>query len=132
MELVSLDNEQIVDYSPAGADCGRLGRAYFGRYIRKHITPGSHRLMVRQVTDVRDRDFKAEFECEDGETIYAELDVDDVWGGWKEIIDAKLAISNSPLKKHIIITPEKPGLFPILWHKGEWYGPPTSNSSGVK
>jgi outer membrane protein assembly factor BamE (lipoprotein component of BamABCDE complex) len=135
MEMVSVDNKQIVNLSPAGAECGRAPAEFLGTYIQKNISPGMHRLVVTQKTSVQDRDFKADFECDSGETIYAELDVDvnykstyvfGVKWGSKKIIDGELSVSNSPPQKNIT---SKSGLSPILWHKGEWYGPTSPNGS---
>ena len=135
MEIVSLDNMQIADLSPAGAECGSHESEHFRTFVQKDINPGMHRLVVTQRTHVQNRDFKTDFECNDGETIYAELDVDvnykstyvfGVKWGAKKFIDGELSVSNSPSKNNIT---NKSGLSPILWHKGEWYGPTMPASS---
>lgn len=134
MEIVSLDNMQIADLSPAGAECGGFDSTenyHFWTFIQKNISPGAHSLVVRQRTRIKDHDFKANFECKSGETIYAELDVDveykpvyvfGVKWGSEKYIDGELSVSNSPPQNHIT---SKSVLSPILWHKEKWYGPPT-------
>jgi hypothetical protein len=132
MEIISLDNKQIADLSPAGAECGGYDSTenfHFWTFIQKDISPGAHSLVVRQKTRIEDYDFEANFECKSGETIYAELDVDvdykpvyvfGVKWGSEKFIDGELSVSNSP--PHEFINSES-GISPILWHKGEWYGP---------
>ena len=132
MEIISLDNKKIADLSPAGAECGGFDSTknyHFWTFIQKNISPGTHSLVVRQKTRIEDHNFKANFECKGGETIFAELDVDVdykpvfVFGvRWssEKLIDGELSVSNSPPQKYITT---KSRLSPILWHKGEWYGP---------
>lgn len=132
MEIILLDNKKIADLSPAGAECGGFDSTenfHLWTFIQKNISPGAHSLVVSQRTRIEDHDFKADFECKSGETIYAELDVDVdykpvyVFGikwGSEKFIDGELSVSNSPPQNNIT---SKSGISPILWHKGEWYGP---------
>jgi len=129
MEEVFLDKSPITDLSPAGRYCNydsvevRREHNYYGTFIRRNISLGSHQLNIYQTT--KHGDFETIFECERGETIYAELEVhstvDDLW-------------SSIPLEGEISVTKRIPHkavemgeLRPILWHKGAWYGPPISS-----
>jgi len=153
MEMISIDNHQVADLSPAGHEC-RLRDPNFSRakmkevlppevydrlelmreqrepkflwtFIRKNISPGTHRLSVRQATHVKERDFEHVFDCVSGDTVYVELDASKVrysnwWSPWFEV-EGDLVIGNTPTSK---FTERAEGLSPVLWHKGSWYGPP--------
>lgn len=128
MEIISLDNERIADLTPAGAECDGLESEYFGAYIEINIAPGKHRLKVSQRTRVKDRDFESVLDCEDGDRVYVELRAKTVRrASWSmNQLEGDLAVSKVPLNKHII---GATGLSPILWHRGEWYGPTNPNGS---
>jgi hypothetical protein len=126
MEEVSLDNSHIIDLSPAGGWCGidtwqQRENNLYGAFIRKDITPGSHRLEVSQKT--KHGDFGANFTCEPGETVFAELKASHVVPStWPhERLQGAISISKSA---DIEI------LRPIIWHQGKWYGSVTSPAVG--
>lgn len=132
MEIVSLDNRQIIDLSPAGIECGLAGSKYFSAFVKKDITPGTHRLLVRQTTQVEESDFDSVFDCASGEAIYVELDASIVrhahWWTPSFELEGDLVISKTlpRTRKQIERTQ---GLSQILWHNGRWYGPPQVNLS---
>lgn len=113
MGQVSLDDHEIVDLSLADVGC----RGYFnGTFIRKNILSGKHHLSVRQKHD----EFESEFECESGENVYAELEatfIPDWWHGPR--LEGTISINKSPYKNLF----DMDTLYPILWHRGFWYGP---------
>jgi hypothetical protein len=128
MEEVSLDKSQIIDLSPAGGNCNsklacvREDNNYYGTFIRRRITPGSHQLNIRQKTI--HGNFEKIFACEQGETIYAELEVhtvDDWWYGSR--LEGEISIKKG-IPNNVV---EMGELRPILWHRGTWYGPPISS-----
>lgn len=136
MEEVSLDKSQIIDLSPAGGYCNpdlawvhpipdgglRKESNYYGTFIRRKITPGSHQLNIRQKTI--HGNFETIFACEQGETIYAELEVhtvDDWWYGSR--LEGEISIKKS-IPNNVV---EMGELRSILWHRGTWYGPPISS-----
>jgi hypothetical protein len=128
MEQVTLDNKRLADLSPAGSSClyGTHRHNYYGTFIRRNITPGNHRLKIHQETMVRDRDFETDFECENGETVYAELDAYPVQDWWGYRLEGDISISKSLTDSIVKIG----ALYPILWHRGTWYGSSTSPKVG--
>lgn len=126
MEEVSLDKTPIIDLSPAGGYCchdsARVRREhnYYGTFIRRNITPGSHRLNINQKT--KHGNFETIFECAPGETIYAELEahttVDDLWYGVR--LQGEITVNKS-IPNNVV---EMGELRSILWHRGAWYGQP--------
>jgi len=122
MELVFLDEEKIADLLPGVGECGIASTQTeaYKRFILRNIPLGSHRLRVRQETNMKDQEFETEFTCEEGETIYTLLDVisiRDRW--WGQRLDGEIAVTKSPPKRLLGIA----DLYPILWHAGTWYGP---------
>jgi hypothetical protein len=124
MEEVSLDKSQIIDLSPAGGYCNsdlawvRSDNNYYGTFIRRKITLGSHQLNIRQKT--KHGNFETTFACESGETIYAELEVytvDDWWYGSR--LEGEISVKKSTPNNVV----EMGELRSILWHRGIWYGP---------
>lgn len=117
MEQVWLDDHEIADLSPAGAWCGEYwDNNFYGTYIRMNISPGMHQLDVRQKE--RHSEFRTAFDCDSGETVYAELTADvihDIWGGFQ--LKGDISISKKPTKRLI----DMGDLCPILWHQGTWY-----------
>jgi hypothetical protein len=147
MEQVSLDEQQIADLSGVigglctNSDYMNEGRIYCKdlinlhlqrTFIRRDIASGTHRLSVHQkVLDTHrhaaGRDFETVFECEGGETVYAEIKADFVpapesWW-WHLRIEGDILISKKPSKNVI----EMGELHPILWYQGTWYVPPISS-----
>jgi len=153
MEIISIDDSQVADLSPAGFECRlRDPNLYWARmqeklppetydrialmhdqrkpkfnwtFIKMNISPGTHHLLVRQTTHVKERDFDNVFDCVSGDTVYVELDANKVrhshwWSPWLEL-EGGLVVSKTPSRKQI---ERAEGLSPILWHKGRWYGPP--------
>ena len=129
MEEVSLDKSPIIDLSPAGGYCchdfagERRGHNYYGAFIRRSITPGSHLLKIYQKT--KQGKFETIFECEPGETKYAELEmhtpVEDFWYGIR--LQGEISVNKS-IPNNVV---EMGELRPILWHRGTWYGPPVTS-----
>ena len=146
MEKVFLDNNQIADLSPAVPN---------GTFVQRNISPGKHRLNIRhehlfkafgdisdssssknaiQATStgsrygivVNDPTFETVFECESGETVYAELDSVPVRAGCWPRLDGVITTSNHPTWNVV----EMGALHPILWQRGTWYGPSTNPSVG--
>jgi hypothetical protein len=125
MEEVSLDKSPITDLSPAGGYCchdsalERRGHNYYGAFIRRSITPGSHQLRIHQKT--KHGNFQTIFECEPGETIYAELEmhttVEDFWYGIR--LQGEISVKKS-IPNNVV---EMGELRSILWHRGTWHGP---------
>ena len=134
MEEVSLDKSLITDLSPAGGYCNydsarvRREHNYYGAFIRRNIKPGSHRLNIHQKT--KHGNFEAVFECEPGETVYAELEasntVPDAWHGVR--LEGAISISKNPTKNVL----DMGMLLPIIWHRGKWYGSPNSPTAGTQ
>jgi hypothetical protein len=112
MEKVILDHQKIADLSPAGEFCSHYANNnFYGTFLRKNIASGSHSLNINQV-EIR-RKFDTVFECESGDTVYAQLASADAY---EEHPDS-ISISNIPSKRIM-----KMGhLSPILWHRGVWY-----------
>jgi len=120
MGQVFLDDHEFIDLSPADVVCRG---AFNGTFIRKDISTGKHHLRVKQKHD----EFEAAFECESGENVYAELEatsIRDWWGHPR--LEGAILINKSPYKNLIKMV----NLHPILWHRGEWYGPNTLDGSG--
>jgi len=134
MEEISLDKSPIADLSPGGGYCNfdsewvRREHNYYGAFIRRNITPGSHRLNIRQKT--KHGNFETVFECEPGETVYAELEasntVPDFWHGVR--LEGAISISKKPTKNVL----DMGMLLPIIWHRGKWYGSPNSPTEGIQ
>jgi hypothetical protein len=131
MEEVSLDNSHIIDLSPAGGWCGidtweQRESNFYGVFIRKEITPGSHRLDISQKTV--HGNFGANFTCEPGETVFAELKASnpapDTWPRTR--LQGAVSISKNPTRNPLDIDV----LHPIIWHQGKWYGSATSPAVG--
>lgn len=122
MRQVSLDDREIVDLSLTDAVC----RGCFnGTFIRKNISSGKHHLSDRQKHD----EFESEFECESGENVYAELEatlIRDWWHGSR--LEGAISINKSPYKNLI----DMDTLYPILWHRGVWYGPLDTPSTSTQ
>jgi hypothetical protein len=118
MEQVWLDDHEIADLSPAGVWCGEYwDNNFYGTFIRINISPGTHQLDVRQKE--RRSAFETVFDCNSGETVYAELTADaihDIW--WGFLLKGDISISKKPTKRLI----DMGDLCPILWHGGTWYG----------
>lgn len=112
MEKVSLDHHQIADLSPAGKFCSHhANNNLHGTFLLKNITSGEHRLDINQAE--RRSKFETVFKCENGETVYAQLDAVDYY----KQLEGSITISNTPNEKIV-----KMGhLSPILWHRGTWY-----------
>lgn len=134
MEEVSLDKSPIIDLSPAGGYCDydsawvRREHNYYGAFIRRNITPGSHRLNIHQKT--KHGEFETVFKCEPGETVYAELEasntVPDAWYGVR--LEGEISISKNPTKNVL----DMGMLLPVIWHQGKWYGSPNSPTAGTQ
>lgn len=127
MGHVSLDDHEIADLSPAGEYCsaGYWNNNFYGTFIRKDISSGTHQLRVHQ--KARRSKFEVSFDCKSGETIYAELDADvvhDVWRGF--FLEGTILINKGPYKTLI----DMGDLYPILWHRGTWYGSAASIPEG--
>jgi hypothetical protein len=158
MEQILIDGSQVADLSPAGAECrlrnpdqhwNKMAETlppetynelalmreqrkpkFNWTFIKNNISPGTHRLLVRQTTHVKERDFESAFDCVSGDTVYVELDASKVWHShwlkpWFEL-EGELAVSKTPSRKQI---ERAGGLSPILWHKGEWYDQSTLSGS---
>jgi hypothetical protein len=124
MEYIRIDNEAVIDLSPAGGYCDydthwvRRGHNLYGAFVMRYVAPGSHRIDVRQRTKFGD--FNAVFECDAGETVYVELEakdtVPDTWHGVR--LEGALLVSKKPTQIML-----DTGIFHlILWHQGNWYG----------
>jgi hypothetical protein len=112
MEKVSLDHKQIADLAPAGKFCSHYANNnLYGTFLRRNIASGNHRLNVNQAE--RRSKFETVFECDSGETVYAELDAVDSY----ENHEGSISISNTPTENIM----EMGHLSPILWHRGVWY-----------
>jgi hypothetical protein len=126
MGQVSLNNLEIADLSP-GVCAGYWNNNLYGTFIRKEISPGTHRLDIHYKQGRGD--FETVFSCESGETVYAELEadtVDDKRHMYR--FEGVISISKS-LTENII---KMGDLSAILWHRGTWYGPLTSPTAGSK
>jgi hypothetical protein len=112
MEKVLLDHQQIADLSSAGKFCSHhANNNFYGTFLRKNISAGNHNLIINQVE--RRSKLETVFECNSGDTVYAQLAVADAYGEHPDSI----SISNIPSTNII-----KMGhLSPILWHRGMWY-----------
>ena len=112
MEKVSLDHKQIADLAPAGKFCSHYANNnLYGTFLRRNIASGNHRLNINQAE--RRSKFETVFECDSGETVYAELDAVDSY----ENHEGSISISNTPTENIM----EMGHLSPILWHRGVWY-----------
>ena len=124
MGKVSLDKILIADLSQADRFCEpelnhpyKIQQKIYKSFIRKAITPGSHRLNMTVVSDK----FTSNFECKKGDVVFAELEVDgmdyDPIFGWKK----KGNISISKTAPESIVNMGM--LRPILWNKDTYYWP---------
>jgi len=112
MERVLLDHQEIADLSPAGKFCSHYANNnFYGTFLRKNIASGSHILNINQV-EIR-RKFETVFECESGDTVYAQLAAADAYAEHPDSI----SISNIPSQNIMKLG----HLSPILWHRGMWY-----------
>ena len=127
MAKITLDNIRVVDlgYTPhycrPGIDQSqRLNHEYYGTYIKKEIDTGIHKLEMSKGR--WDKKFESNFECEHGDTIFAEFKADGCvkvpWHG----VEPVGAISIYKSYPESVI--EGDALRPILWNGGVWYGPP--------
>ena len=127
MAKISLDKVRIIDlgwtpyYCRPGLDQSeRREHNYYGTYIKKEIYEGVHKIEMSKGR--WDKKFESNFECEHGETIFAEFKAHGCekvpWHG----IEPVGAISIYRPSSDSII--EGDTLWPILWHGGVWYGPP--------
>ena len=134
---VSLDSSLFADFKYLGRDLGRgfgrgLGRGglcfspshtkydtFHKLFIRKEIAPGHHELSVHE--RILHGEFERTFVCRQGETHYAQLEVQNIirnW--WVDRLEGSLTI-NTTVPDRIAEVDE---LRPILWHRGLWYVPP--------
>jgi len=115
-----LKYEPTSDYS----DCGLLNKHYFyGTFIRRDVTAGSHRLTIKQRND----NFSTTLICEPDETAYVELEahrLSDNWTGgtthiwgYGERFDGRV-LTSKRLPKNL---DDAQSLRPIIWHRGTWY-----------
>ena len=124
MEKVSLDNEVIANLSPGAVYCGFSKEdkgTSFAAIIRKDIPSGLHQLGIHQTTWTGD--FNTSFECESGETVYAEFQAYLVLDWWSQHFEGAISISKNAPSSAV----EKGELRQILWYGGMWYGPTTSS-----
>ena len=133
MEQISLDDHHIADLSPAGSCCAlklnkncNLGPCIReanlkGTFLRRDIDSGTHRLSIKSCHG----DFETVFECEAGETVYAEIKANPVLVLWRGVrLEGEITITKSPSKN----VTDMGELHPILWHSGTWYRLPTSQT----
>jgi hypothetical protein len=124
MERILLDDNVIADLSPAAVYCGNAStstHSAFAAFIRKAIPAGKHRLKIHQKS--WRGDFDTSFECESGETVYAEFQAHLVSDWWSQHFEGAITTSKG-IPRNTLETYE---LRQILWYGGAWYGPVDSS-----
>lgn len=129
LETIHLDGREIADFPNAGRYCEVDDERYqpvnhvlYGTLLWIQVRPGKHTINVSQ--RLRSGDFEKAFECEAGDSVYAELQgsrlVPDAWYGTR--LEGSVHIAKSP---PVTLMSQDQARF-MLWHEGSWFGAPNS------